>query len=372
MKQLAHPKKLIQVSTIWFLPIILIIIESLFFVTKHGWQAHDIMYYLSFWIIRILLTPLIIYYTYVFWTEHTQKFRLIATHLLGFLLFSFIFTSIAYLLLHQLLLNNEFPFVPGNSTKAYIYWLIADNSIAINVMVYISTVVIYYILEYSRRVVNANQKALELNKLLMDSRLELLKNQLNTHFLFNTLHTINSLVTRKQTEAASEMIIKLSDLLRFALQENQQHLIPLSKEMDMLRAYIDIISTRFGDRLEIIIYQEEELSEYLVPAFILQPLVENAVKHAAEPMAAKTLIGINVMQKNGNLVIKISDNGELPFRSINFSKGVGLQNTRERLQNLYGDKYRLDFSAGEKQGVTVELIIPLEKNLVYETEHFNS
>ena len=84
MSELQPPKKLKQLPAIWFLPIVLIVIESLFFVTKHGWQAHDILYYVSFWLIRICLTPLIIYFTYSFWVEPQKKTRLIVTHLIGF------------------------------------------------------------------------------------------------------------------------------------------------------------------------------------------------------------------------------------------------------------------------------------------------
>ena len=256
--------------------------------------------------------------------------------------------------------------MPADSSRAYIYGLIADNSISINVIVYISTVVICYILVYSNRVAVANQKALELERSLVTSRLDLLRNQLNTHFLFNTLHTINSLVTRGEKEEASEMIIKLSDLLRFALRENQQQLIPLSKELEMLQSYIDIIRARFGNRLEITVNAEPGSADYLIPVFVLQPLVENAVRHAVEPQTSEGKITIDIRKNADRLKINITDNGKKPFSEINFNNGIGLNNTKERLQKLYGNNYALQFHPNKEDGITVRLDLPLQTSLTYE------
>lgn len=372
MNKLRSTVKLLPISTIWLLPIILVVLESMVFISKTGWASHNIIYYISFWIIRILLTPFVIYYTRKFWVEHKQRMKLVATHLLGFILFSIVFTTIAFLVLHQLMTDNYFPFVPENSSKAYLYGLIADNSISINVMVYISTVVICYTLEYSRRVVSANQKALELERSLVLSRLDLLKNQLNSHFLFNTLHAINSLVIRGEKEEASEMIIKLADLLRATLNEERNQMIKLSKELEMLQTYIDIIKGRFGEKLEINIVADEELLHCLVPVFILQPLVENAVKHAVEPFTSKGKIVINFKKNKDYLLVHVEDNGKKPFSQINFSNGIGLKNTKERLHQLYDDDYNMNFSPNEKGGITASLRLPLKTSAAYEPEHINS
>jgi sensor histidine kinase YesM len=371
VNKLRSTVKLIPISTIWLLPIILVVLESMVFISKAGWGSHNIIYYISFWIIRVFLTPLIIYYTRWFWVEHTQRLKLVATHLLGFLLFSIVFTTVAFLVLHQLMTDHSFPFVPENSSKAYLYGLIADNSISINVMVYISTVVIWYTLEYSRRVVAANEKTVVLERSLVTSRLDLLKNQLNTHFLFNTLHTINSLVIRGEKEEASEMIIRLGDLLRFTLDEGREQMITLSKELEMLQAYIEIIKKRFGDRLEVSIVVEEELSEHLVPAFILQPLVENAVKHAVEPLTSKGRIVVDIKKNKNYLLVHVTDNGEKPFSQINFSNGIGLKNTRERLHQLYRGDYNMNFHPNGIDGVTASLRIPLQTSAAYEPEHID-
>src|SRR5215217_9230916 len=101
MNKLRSTVKLIPISTIWLLPIILVVLESLVFISKTGWGSHNIIYYISFWIIRIFLTPLIIYYTRKFWVEHTRRIKLVVTHVAGFLLFSIVFTTIAFLALQQ-------------------------------------------------------------------------------------------------------------------------------------------------------------------------------------------------------------------------------------------------------------------------------
>lgn len=372
MDKLKPAAKLLSISTIWAIPVVLVVLESLLFVSKQGWQTHHIVYYIAFWIIRIFLTPLIIYYTRRFWVEHTKRVRIFLTHLLGFFLYSLLFTTVAYLSLVRLLTENYFPFVPENVSKAYLYGLVADNSISINVVVYLSTVVICYILVHSKREVAANQKAVDLERSLSTSRQAVLKNQLNTHFLFNTLHTINSLVLRGEREEASEMIIKLSDLLRFALRENNAQLIPLSTELEMLQSYIDIIKTRFGNRLQIDVTAEEALRHYLIPVFVLQPLVENAVKHAVEPLTTVGQIRVNVGESENRLVVAITDNGNQSLSRIDFSRGIGIKNTKERLQQLYGNDYVLSFTANEKEGITVCLKLPLQTSAVYEFERTDS
>jgi len=372
MKQLQYPKSLFHIPTIWLVPVLLILIESAIFITKAGWGSHNVIYYVSFWIIRVLLTPAIIIYTQKFWVEHTKKTRLIVTHLVGFILFSLVFTTLAYLSLYTLLSQNDFSFVPANSTKDEIYVIIADNSISINTMVYLSTVVICYIVEYSKRAIEANKKAFSLEKMLSTTRLDFLKNQLNTHFLFNTLHTINSLVTRGATKEAGEMLIKLSDLLRFTLRENEEHLIPLRKELFILQTYIDLMQFRLEEKVEINVEADEDLYDYLVPSFVLQPLVENAIKHAVEPMSKKGNITISVTTTTQHLNIVVTDNGEKQFSESAGTNGIGLKNCTERLKKLYGTEFTMSFIPNQPSGLSIRLQIPLKTSGTYESESINS
>jgi LytS/YehU family sensor histidine kinase len=273
-------------------------------------------------------------------------------HLLGFLFFSFLFWSCALLILYYF--TNHTFYSNKELFHSAAFRQIADNSISVNLIIYISTIVICYALTYAER--NAS-----LENSLLTSNLELLKSQLNTHFLFNTLHTISSLVIRHQNEEANRMLIGLSDLLRFALKENKEQLISVKKELEMLDLYISIQKTRFKERLEVQIEQNMDLDRALIPAMIMQPIVENAIKYAVEPFSGKGKIHIHISKQGNSLIIYTSDNGRTPFDTINFNNGIGLNNTKARLRELYGNQQSFHIFPNQKEdGVTVFLKIPLQ------------
>lgn len=353
-------RKPLFVSMIWLLPALLVIAESLVFLPRAFRNNSFIPYFVVFWGIRALLAPVIIFYTLKCWVEYNRPVRLILVHLLGFLLFSILFWGITYLFLHDSLYKNGLFGFTGTSNDIGIFSLIADNSLSTNIIVYVSTVAFCYIWEFVRSSAEANKKAADLERSLLQSKLELLKGQLNTHFLFNTLHTISSLVVRQKNEEANMILVKLSELLRFALKDNKDQLIPLHKEIQVLQLYLDIQQTRFRDRLNVSIDYVPELNDVLVPAFLLQPLVENAIKYAVEPFTQQGKINIDISQQNGSVSVDIRDNGPTRFDTINFAAGIGLQNTRERLQQLFGDKQSFTIQPNRQAGTHVSFNIPLQ------------
>ncbi|MGB8191924.1 MAG: histidine kinase [Chitinophagaceae bacterium] len=362
-----HYRKGIYVFGIWFIPVVLVLLEAIVFLGKSNWNSPYLPYFITFWLLRALLSPLIVLYTLKFWMVNIRIARLFFTHVAGFLLFSAIFWSSAYLLLHELLHKSEFFGVARTGTSMQVFGMIVDNSISTNSIVYVSTVGFCYIWEYLSQNISINKKAMELERSLLTSRLELLKGQLNTHFLFNTLHTISSFVVRKQNDEANKMLVRLSELLRFSLRENKQQLIPLHKEMELLQLYLDIQETRFRDRLQLDVRVQPSVQNSLVPSMLLQPIVENAVKYGVEPYNDKGKIIIDIHSVNGKLVILVKDNGKKNFREINFNAGIGLSNTRERLKQLYATNQRLVISPNQSgQGVLVAIEIPNQKN-----EHAN-
>jgi LytS/YehU family sensor histidine kinase len=164
---------------------------------------------------------------------------------------------------------------------------------------------------------------------------------------------------RKQNDEANKMLVRLSDLLRFALKENTDQLIPLHKEIELLQLYIDIQQTRFKQRLQLNMQIDATAKNNLVPSFILQPIVENAVKYAVEPFSGTGIIDINIHRLNGTLNIAIKDNGKRPFSEINFDSGIGLSNTKERLKQLYGKEDAITIRPNvDGLGVIVNLEIP--------------
>jgi LytS/YehU family sensor histidine kinase len=188
--------------------------------------------------------------------------------------------------------------------------------------------------------------------------LELLKGQLNTHFLFNTLHTISSLVVRKQNEEANKMLVRLSELLRFALKENKEQLIPLQRELELLQLYLEIQQMRYSERLQVNVTADASVQNSMVPSMLLQPLVENALKYAVEPYSDTGIIDIVIVAKNGNMNFSIRDNGKKDFKTIDFNNGVGLANTRERLQNLFPGQHKFSIMPNNGQGVRIDISIP--------------
>lgn len=365
-------KKGLYVFGIWMLPVFLVLLEAALFLGKANWQSDYVPYFVTFWILRAVLAPGVVFYTLRFWVAHTKPVRLFLVHAAGFLLFSALFWTIAFTVLHGLLHRSEFFGLARTSTNMQVFGMIVDNSISTNSIVYASTVGFCYILEFMRQNISINKKAAALEKSLLTSRLELLKGQLNTHFLFNTLHTISSFVVRRQNDEANKMLVRLSELLRFALRENGEQLIPLRKEVELLQLYLDIQQTRFKDRLQIDLRVSPDVQDTFVPSLLLQPLVENAVKYGIEPFSDQGRIGIEIGSENGTLKVLVKDSSKRSFERINFDTGIGLTNTRERLKQLYDKEHRFAILAGESgKGVIVKIEIP-KRTTPYAVENSNS
>jgi two-component system, LytTR family, sensor kinase len=191
---------------------------------------------------------------------------------------------------------------------------------------------------------------------LAESRLAALTAQLQPHFLFNTLQGISTLIARDPA-AADAMLTNLSDLLREVLRRGQQREIEFHEELAVLRPYLDISRQRFGDRLSVGVTFDDAARRALVPFFILQPLVENALWHGIEARAGVGSIAVDARRDDGELVLTVTDNGagEAPGEN---GTGVGLANTRARLRELYGDAQSLAASRPENGGFRVRVSIP--------------
>jgi two-component system, LytTR family, sensor kinase len=197
-------------------------------------------------------------------------------------------------------------------------------------------------------------EAAQLHAQLADARLNALRTQLNPHFLFNTLNAISTLA-EEDPRGVRRMIARLSDLLRHTLEGDEQE-IPLTRELEMLRRYLDIMEVRFQDKLEVSIETEASLDDALVPNLVLQPLVENAFRHGLALMQTVGRVAVRVVRENGDLVLTVRDNGRGLANPVH--EGVGLTNTRARLTQLYGERQRLALTAAEGGGALVEIRFP--------------
>ncbi|MGQ0736192.1 MAG: sensor histidine kinase [Acidobacteriota bacterium] len=219
-------------------------------------------------------------------------------------------------------------------------------------------------LSHARRYYSeARDRALRESQLearLAEARLQALQRQLQPHFLFNTLNTISALMHR-DVEAADNMIAKLSDLLRISLQHVGVQEVPLNDELDFVAKYLEIEQTRFRDRLSVQVDVRPETLDVLVPHLVLQPLVENAIKHGIAPRSAPGRVTITGRRNGDLLELEVRDDGVglSAARLTDFNRGVGLANTRSRLHHMYGAAHRFEFRQPPEGGLAVTIAIPV-------------
>lgn len=193
---------------------------------------------------------------------------------------------------------------------------------------------------------------------LADARLDALRMQLQPHFLFNALHAISTLIMRGDNQAAHRMLLALSDFLRMTLDSGNRQVVPLDVELEFLKAYLQIQRERFGDRLQVSLEIDDAARKAVLPVLVLQPLVENSVRHGAGKVDGVGTITINATAHEERLVITVVDNGPgLPAEMP--AEGVGLGNIRARLQQLYPDDHAFDLADGPQCGTVATLSLPL-------------
>jgi two-component system LytT family sensor kinase len=228
---------------------------------------------------------------------------------------------------------------------------------------------------YQSRLRTQEIKASQLEAQLAQAQLNALKMQLHPHFLFNTLNSISALL-HEDVEAADRMVARLGDFLRLTLDNSESQEVTLDQELEFLRCYLDIELTRFQDRLRVEFDIAPETRDALTPNLILQPLVENAIRHGIAHRIEPGIVEISGNRHGDKLRIEVRDDGP-GFTSNNggashngrFREGIGLANTRARLERLYGSGYVLQLSNGAQGGaiVTVEIPFHVREAMAYES-----
>ena len=211
---------------------------------------------------------------------------------------------------------------------------------------------------YSARIRKREMESSHLEARLAEAQLEILRSQLEPHFLFNTLNSIATL-TRKDPASAERMTIKLASLLRVSLDCVGSQEISLEKELQFLQNYVEIQKTRFRDRLTVHLNIDPDLLPFPVPSLILQPLVENAIRHGIAKSAGPGWVDIRAARENGSMRIEIADNGPgIVPKSDGDTGGFGLRNTRARLRQLYGNQHHFRVESVPGGGCRVILVLP--------------
>ncbi len=210
----------------------------------------------------------------------------------------------------------------------------------------------------------AQDRALTASKLetrLVEAQLQTLQRQLQPHFLFNTLNTVSALMHR-DVEAADRMLAQLGDLLRLSFETLDVQEVSLAQELDFLRKYVAIEHARFGERLHVTFDVDPAAHECLVPNLLLQPLVENAIRHGIGPRVEPGHVLVRAARVGDRLELEVRDDGVgVPQAALaELSHGVGLSNTRSRLAHLYGDRHRFTVSRPAGGGLSVAIEIPVD------------
>ena len=306
-----------------------------------------------------ILFPAIKWFAVRFRAERGSLFKTVPIHLVA--AFTFVFAhnvlyTLSYYLYHDFSSPQDSSFVEALQRLFFSNWLVASS-------MYFVILCAVTARDYSRRFQAEQLKTSQLNAALADSQLSALKMQLHPHFLFNTLNSISTLI-HEDARAADEMVARLGDFLRLTLDNSGEQVVTLAQEMNFINCYLEIESVRFGERLTLVREVAPEVLQARVPNLILQPLIENAVKHGISRRIRPGKISIRARKLGEKLQLEVEDDGPgLQNGSANGATGgIGLANTRARLFNLYGDDQRIEMSNAAPQGLIVTVEIPFETN----------
>ena len=221
---------------------------------------------------------------------------------------------------------------------------------------------LYFGIKYYETLQKQREEALQASALAQEAQVKMLRYQLNPHFMFNTLNAISTLILDGQGKVANQAIGRLSDFLRYTLDQDPMKKVTLRQELDALNLYLGIEQLRFGDRLRLEFEVDEAAYSGLVPSLILQPLVENALKYAVAPREEGGRLRIIAQLESGHLKLVVADDGPgLPVGvELGTGRGVGFRNTRERLAALYGEHQTLAVRFS-RPGLRIEITLPFER-----------
>jgi hypothetical protein len=308
-----------------------------------------------FWLLWAIISPLILMLARRFPMERPRILRNLLIHFSTAYLCSALIAimNIFFLFLSKGLSALEAPLFQRSYLQLALNLL--PNTIIYGIFLFINLIV-FYREQYQNQMLQASH----LNAQLSNARLQALQMQLHPHFLFNTLHSITALVLKNENRDAVKMVNRLSEFLRLTLDNVETHVLKLEDEIEFTRRYLEIELIRFHDRLTVNWDIDDEALEAQVPNLILQPLVENAMRHGVDSHTDVGLIEIAAHLQNGNVRLEVRDNGK-DFKETaeqQASGGLGLKNTRSRLSELYGGDYSFSLTRRENEWTIAQIVIP--------------
>ena len=298
-------------------------------------------YSLAQWWIWAALTPIVFWLSRRFPIRKGRRIPHVLVHLVLGLIVAYGKVTVEGWVRWWLFGARPYLLINNLALQVFIYWAVDADAHALD--------------QYGR----SRARAAEIEARLGEARLQLLRAQLRPHFLFNALNAISELV-HEDPNSADRMIGRLSELLRATLRTADRQTVTLDDELDLVGHYLFIQQARFGDRLAISIEVPDNCRRAMVPHLILQPLVENAIQHGLAPRAAGGTIQITAAVQGDTLRIIVADDG-VGMPAATPPEGIGLGNTRARLNSIYGDAASLDLAARPGDGTTVTMTIPFSE-----------
>jgi signal transduction histidine kinase len=318
-----------------------------------NWSA--VIFSGALWLFFGALTPIIYVLARRYPLRREAIVRTVLAHVVGALALCIGWASSGVIL--ALLLNRR---PPQESLLRYYHSWILTN-LPWSVFLYFTVLGCIYAFTYYREARDREAQQARLAAQLAQARLGALRMQLNPHFLFNSLNAITVLVRDQNTRDASRMLELLSGVLRQVLQSEKRHEVTLDEELRFIEQYLAIEQVRFSDRLRVRWSIEPTVRDALVPGFILQPLVENAIRHGVAKLSEVGMIEVTAQESDGALVLSVRDNG--PGYHPASDAGVGLSNTRARLETIFGEMAQLQVVNAEDGGTIVTVRFPLRRRI---------
>lgn len=315
----------------------------------------------NMWLPWVLMSPVVVLLIKRFLFLPDRLGRTIVIHILLVSLFTVLhLAGVAYY--YEYFVDDQ-----TSAMRVYAGWehmghfLVADPFILTDVIVYVLFLSCFNISSHIALVRQKEQVASRLETHLAESKLRALQMQVNPHFLFNTLNSITALIRKQEVDTAEEMIHRLGDFFRMTLERNIGQLVPFEVELELIDNYLAIEQQRYQERLQINKSIDAESLSVEVPALMLQPIIENCFKHGLHVMEGTASIGIRSHLLADRLLIEVTDNGpgDAGLSGVEYRRGIGLNNVRERLQQLYGDSALLQLESTPGVGTRVSIEIPV-------------
>jgi len=323
---------------------------------QHAWLIFGTE--LASWVPWALATPLVIALARRYEIIRATTIQATAVHFAAFAIISLV--AEAWFALLQVLFN------PWDYPQQPMFIDTFGRSLPFQVLAYLIVyaliLTVTYIMDAKESMARQMTETARLNEELSKSQLAALRQQVEPHFMFNTLHSITGLVRDYRNDAAVSMIVGLSEFLRRALEDSHRSQVTLAEEVEYLQRYLDIQKVRFGERLQVSMDIPTDLLRAQVPNLLLQPLVENAIKHGISKRAAGGTVRVTGAHLNGQLHLSVyNDGADLPAYGQAMRGGVGISNLRSRLHILHGSESELKLEHTNTGGVEVAVILPLKE-----------